>query len=200
MSWFCINTFLREGARGHWGALTARQETWTASDMKTSSKILFLISPHCAYVLWSQCLVSDPVQLPPWNQGRQGNGIWKVSQALRGLLYIPSVWRTDGSMNQLFGLSWPAAAWLLMGLRSPVCNWFESCALQRYCLQKIIPSYASAHGFWQSDFKRGRANFENHTSRFSFLSLFPIPKPCSYCCLVSDERKKAYGSQSRSWM
>lgn len=187
MSWFCINTFLHEGAWRLWGALTARQESWT---WKALLKYFFLISPRCARVLWSQCLVSDTVWLPPWNQGRQGNGIWKVSQALRGLLHIPSVWGADGSMSQIFGPSWPRAAWLSKGLRSPICNWFESCALQRYCLQKIIPCYASAHGFWQPDFKRRRANFENSTGGFWFLALFPIPKPCSYLCLVLRERKR----------
>lgn len=154
--------------------------------MKSSSKILFPTSSHCAVVLvlcvrYRVALTLKPGQTGEWHLESEPGSVWLVLHPL-GLehrwKYEPALWTFLAPSSMAVD-----------GPQVPYFNWFESCALQRYCLQKIIPCYASAHGFWQADFKRGRAKFEYNISGVWFLSLLPIPKPCSYCCLVSVERK-----------
>lgn len=154
--------------------------------MKSSSKILFLTSSHCAVVLVLSvryCIdpTLKPGQTEEWHLESEPGSAWLVLHPL-GLEHR---WEHEAALWTFLASSSMAVD----GPQVPYFNWFESCALQRYCLQNIIPCYASAHGFWQSDFKRSGANFECNISRVWFLCLLPIPKPCSYCCLVSAERK-----------
>lgn len=145
-------------------------------------------------VLWSQyfvrycvALTLNPGQTGKWHLEREPNSSWPV-------LYPFSLecrWKHEPAL-------WTFLAPSSMAVKGPQVPYLQLVWI--LCTSKVLSAkdndecYASARGFWQSDFKRGRANFKNNTSGFWFLSFFPIPKPCSCCCLGSIERKKAYGN------
>lgn len=179
-----------------WDALTARQETQTANDMKSSSQILFLIiltvhmccgGERC--VTYSIAPTLNPGQTGKWHLEREPDSSWPVLHPFS----LERRWKHEPAL-------WTFLAPSSMAVNGPQVPYLQ--LIWILCTSKVLSAkdndecYASACGFWQSDFKRGRTHFENNTSGFWFLLLFPIPKCCSYCCLVSVEIKQAYGNNA----